>query len=62
MFVFLSEPFNHLQSLEWPVEAIRWDHKVDCVDTLLLYLISLDPEMNANHISSSIYSVVLQVQ
>ena len=46
-----------------PAEATTgWDHKVDCVDTLPLYLISLDPKMNENHIFSSIYSVVLRWQ
>ena len=40
----------------------RRDHKVDYVDTVLLYLISLDPEMNQIHIASTIYSVLLRLQ
>ena len=62
VFIFPSELFFSSQSLEWPVEPTGWDHKVDCVDTLPLYLISLDPKMNEKHISSSIYSVILRWQ
>ena len=29
----------------------RGDHKVDCVDFLLLYLISLDPKIDETYIS-----------
>lgn len=59
---FLIGAFLRFSSLEWPVGPTGWDHKVDCVDTLPLYLISLDPNMNENHISSSIYSVILRWQ
>lgn len=38
------------------------DHKVDCVDSHLLYLISLDPKMDETQIASSIYSVLLRLQ
>ena len=43
----------------------RWegrDHKVDYVDLVSLYLISLDPKMNEIHMTSSIYSVILRLR
>ena len=37
--------FTRYLILVMPVNII-WDYKVDCVDSLLLYLVSLNPEMN----------------
>ena len=35
----------------WGFYGLGGGHKVDCVDFLLLYLISLDPKMNETYIS-----------
>lgn len=44
------------------LDRINEDHEVDCVDSRFLYITSLDPNMNKNFISSTIYSVSLQLQ
>lgn len=49
IFYYCDLNFSHYLNLNGVLVicmSYKWDHKVDYVDPFLLYLVSLDPEMN----------------